>query len=175
MLVSSYHASNCGSPPGEGAPMLAGQLALIVAAVFAGAALYVNVAEQSARLVLDDRALLLEWKPSYQRGQAMTGASRHCWISPRAAGLEANRQLAMGDWRGCSDRQLALYASRHFSDQPSDQGDRAGQCRRDEPRAHREVGHLARRPHRARHRRDGAISMGIDQPDPVTRPVMASN
>jgi len=51
--------------------MLAGQLALIAAALFSGAAIYVIACEQPARLRLDDRALLAEWRSAYKRGTLM--------------------------------------------------------------------------------------------------------
>jgi hypothetical protein len=42
-------------------------IAVICAALFAGAALYINVAEHPARMGLETRMAALQWAPSYKR------------------------------------------------------------------------------------------------------------
>ncbi|HKB95285.1 MAG TPA: DUF1772 domain-containing protein [Rhizomicrobium sp.] len=51
--------------------MLAGLLALSLAALFAGAALYVSFVEHPARMLLEPEAALAQWQPSYKRGAVM--------------------------------------------------------------------------------------------------------
>lgn len=51
--------------------MLTALLALLTAALFAGAALYVSVAEHPARMRLADAAALAQWQPSYARAAPM--------------------------------------------------------------------------------------------------------
>ena len=42
-------------------------IATLAATLFAGAALYINVAEHPARMTLDTRTAALQWAPSYKR------------------------------------------------------------------------------------------------------------
>ena len=65
--------------------MIKALLALIAAALFAGAALYVSLAEHPARMRLDPAAALAQWKASYARA------------APMQAGL-ATLSLILGLW-----------------------------------------------------------------------------
>ena len=76
---------------------------LVLATLFAGAALYINLFEHPARLELADGPLLAQWQPSYRRAL------------PIQSGLAVARGVAgllvchlSGDWRWAAGSILLL-------------------------------------------------------------------
>jgi hypothetical protein len=74
--------------------MLAAHLATVVCAVFAGAAIYVNVAEQPARLALPDAPMLAQWQASYPRAAAMQAS-----LAIVGGVLAVIAYVTLSDWR----------------------------------------------------------------------------
>jgi hypothetical protein len=74
--------------------MLAAHLATVVCAVFAGAAIYVNVAEQPARLALPDAPMLAQWQASYPRAAAMQAS-----LAIVGGVLAVVAYVTLSDWR----------------------------------------------------------------------------
>jgi len=76
--------------------MLAGLIALMLAAIFTGAAVYVSFVEQPARMLLEPEAALAQWQPSYKRGAVMqAGLAVVAALDP--VGDPAHQQGPAGD------------------------------------------------------------------------------
>ena len=86
--------------------MLTGLVALVLATLFAGAALYISLVEHPARLGLADGPLLAQWQPSYRRalpiqaGLAILGglAGLFVWFQTRDWQWMAGALLLLGNW-----------------------------------------------------------------------------
>ena len=118
--------------------MLAGHLALIVAAVFTGAAFYINFAEQPARLDLEPRAFLIQWRRAYARGYTMQAGLVAVGTLLGLVGMVADARHQLAGRRGGLRRQRALHAARHHAGQQCAEGDRPGECptrKRNAPKA----------------------------------------
>jgi len=74
--------------------VIVGELALIAAVAFAAAAIYVNFAEQPARLALEPHPMLVQWQRSYHRAAIMQAS-----LALAAFVLGVIAYFGSGDWR----------------------------------------------------------------------------
>ena len=71
--------------------MLLEILATLAAGLFAGAAIYIDLAEQPARKHIDITAALTEWRPSYKRA-AVVQPVRVDGLTPRQAQTQNHKE-----------------------------------------------------------------------------------
>ena len=127
----------------EARKMFAGQLALNLAALFTGAAIYINIAKHPARRQLDDSSLLVEWKLAYSRAYMMQASLA---IVGGLFGIVAFSAPASG--AGCSEplscSQIGPTRSSDDADQPPADRDATGRRHGRNAQHNWALGHSAR-------------------------------